>query len=142
MTMPYLSGPVDLQFFVTRHWLTGLHGGASPGYELFQFFQAKAEALPADDIEGRRAIALLAAASLFDFHPSSRSNPFRVMMQAGNARSAAITDFGPDDVDSLTQIAAAVPELAIRARLADVAWEAGRLCDRRNWQMGVLAART
>lgn len=33
-------------------------------------------------------------------------------------------------------------ELAIRARLADVAWEAGRLCDKRNWQMGVLAART
>jgi hypothetical protein len=140
--MPYLAAPVDLQFFVARHWLTGLAGGATPGWELFQFFQSKAEALPNEDVEGRRGFALLAAACFFDFHPTSRANPFRVMMQSGNSRSAAIVDFGPDDVVTLTAIAASVPELPIRARLADVAWEAGRLCQKKNWQIAVLAART
>lgn len=140
--MPFLSAAVDLQFFVTRNWLAGSSGAATPGFELLRFFQAKAEALPENDLEGRTALSMLAGASFLSFHPSSRANPFRVMMQAGDARSAALADFGPADVDTLAQIAPAVPELAIRARFADVAWEAGRLCQRPIWQMGVLAART
>lgn len=140
--MPYLSQSVDLLFLEARHWLDGLPDGAVPGFDLFRFFKAKSDALPADDGEGRAAMGMLAAASLLSFHPSSRSNPFRVMMQIGDASSAAITDFGPADVETLTQIASAVPQLPVRARLADVAWEAGRHCQTPHWQMGVLAACT
>jgi hypothetical protein len=138
--MPYLSAPFDLEFFTARHAFAGMPSGIAAGWELFQTFQARAEALPEQDDDGRRALGLLAAAAVLDFHPSSRSKPFRVMMQGGSARTADISDFGPADVETFTQIAASVPELGVRARVADVAWEAGKLCGKRNWNMGVLAA--
>lgn len=140
--MGYLSAPVDLAFYAARHWLQGLPDGSAPDHALVQFFQTKAEALPDTDVDGRRAFSMLAAAAWLDLRPSSRSSPFGIMMQAGNLRSPSITDFGPEDVDTLANIAGAMPELAVRARLADVAWEAGKQCGHRVWPMAVLAAQS
>lgn len=140
--MPYLTAPADLAFLVARGWQTGLPDDAKPGFELFRQLADKGGALPEGDTEGRAALRLLGDACLLHFRPSSRSQPFGVMSQFGDARSASIEDFGPDDVDLLAAAAAAAPQLPLRARLADVAWEAGKRCAHQRWEMGVLAART
>src|SRR5271166_5037336 len=116
--------PLTLQDFEAAGWREIIEGGAGRTCLSYgELFQPKfVEAEKARDAVRTRVYRLLMEISYLRLDPSSADQPYQARFQFGQGRSAMPEDFARSDVALLNELARAVHDPEMRARLADLSW--------------------
>ncbi len=74
----------------------------------------------------RRALELLSKCCALRLVPESANEPFAVMVEIGDKRTASLDDLSSDEISVVRSLAPNAKDAELRARLADIVWVAER----------------